>query len=48
MPILAEKLLRSSTRSLQASPLKDGWEAALRIPWPDVLAVILLEFGDEH
>ena len=51
MLIVAEKLLRSSTRSLQASSLKDGWEAALRIPWPDILAVILLqgeEFGGEH
>ena len=51
MPILAGKLLRSSTLSLQASSLKDGWEATLLIPWPDVLAVILLqgeEFGGGH
>ena len=51
MSILEGKLLRSSTRSLQASSLKDGWEAALRIPWSDVIAVILLqgvEFGGEH
>ena len=44
-------LLRSNTRSLQASLLEDGWEATLRIPWPDILAVILLqgeEFGGEH